>query len=94
MNETLVAIQEAWDKELDGGRDEAQARTLADQFVAANPELFTGMAEMTVAELVHSVDVFRENGMLEEQWRVEAWLLHHYEPQNIGGQAEPTVRVS
>lgn len=93
MDETLVAIQEAWDKTIDGGRDDAAARALADQFVAANPAMFTGMAAMTVAELVSSVDVFREAGMLEEQWRVEAWLLHHYEPQNIGGAAEPTVRV-
>lgn len=94
MDETLLAIQDAWDKELDGGRDDAAARALADEFVSANPALFTGMAEMTVAELVNAVDTFREAGMLEEQWRVEAWLLHHYEPQNIGGQAEPTVRVS
>lgn len=27
------------------------------------------------------------------QWLVEVWLLHKWDPQNIGGVAAPTVRV-
>lgn len=73
--------------------DLESARTLADEFVTANPALFTDMATKPVDELVNAVDKFREAGFEENQWQVEAWLLHHFEPQNIGGSASATVRV-
>jgi hypothetical protein len=43
--------------------------------------------------LVKSVENYRETGQEAEQWKVEAWLLHHFAPQNIGGTYEAQVRV-
>lgn len=69
------------------------ARSLADTFVSENPSLFADMQTKNIEELVSAIDVFRAAAMEENQWQVEAWLLHHYEPRNIGGPADATVRV-
>lgn len=90
---TLKAIRDAWDKTTGGGRDEDEARALADAYVAEHPDEFTELATMTLEQCVESVEVFRAAGFADSQWRVEAWLLHHFEPQNIGGTVAPTVRV-
>ena len=93
-DKALQAIRDAWDKDVGDGRDDAKARQLADEYVAAHPEYFTELRTKSVHELVRAVEVFREAGMLDEQWRVEVWLLHNYEPQQIGGAAEPQVRIA
>jgi hypothetical protein len=69
------------------------ARSLADTFVADNGNLFMDIAAKNVEDLVNSVDILRSAGMENEHWLVEAWLLHRFEPQKIGGPAEATVRV-
>lgn len=69
------------------------ARALADEYVAANESEFTELATRTIEQLVKAVDVFREAELVDSQHKVEVWLLHHYEPQNIGGPAEAAVRV-
>lgn len=69
-------------------------RRAADEYVAAHPEEFTQFEGKTLESLVKAVDVFRAAGFDEEQLRVETWLLHHFEPQNIGGVATVTVRVT
>lgn len=93
-DQELQAIRDTWDKDVGEGRDEAQARALADEYVSNHPEYFTELSSKSVHELVRAVEVFREAGMEDEQWRVEAWLLHNYEPQQIGGVAEPQVRIA
>jgi hypothetical protein len=96
MQDELLAIKEAWDKDLDGGRDEVRARELADAFVANNPDLYVGFENFAIEDLVTAVDRYREAGPVGEndQWKIEAWLLHHFEPQKIGGIAEPQVRIT
>jgi hypothetical protein len=69
------------------------ARELADAYVEAHPELFVSLREMTLEQCVAAVDVFRGAGMETELWNTEAWLLHRFEPQNIGGKAEAQVRI-
>lgn len=99
MHEKLEAIRNAWDKEVGDGRDEELARRLADEFVAENPDLYTDYKGRVLEDvegvtgLVSAVDVLRQAGMLEEQWRVEAWLLHRFNPQDIGGSVSATVRI-
>jgi hypothetical protein len=99
MNEKLRAIREAWDpgdpetKNVDSNRDEDKARKLADSYVKANPDQFAALQSMTLEECVKAVDTFRAAGMEDEQWKVETWLLHKFEPQKIGGTYEATVRV-
>lgn len=89
----LGDIRDAWDRETGGGRDEDVARQRADDYVADNPDEFKELAKLDIEQLVNAVDVFRAAGLENDQWRVEAWLLHHFEPQSIGGTYQATVRV-
>lgn len=93
MNPELAAIKDAMDKDTGDGRDAELARTLADAYVAAHPEEFTVLANTNIELCVASVDMFRNNGAEDDQWRVEAWLLHHFEPQTIGGPVVAQIRV-
>ena len=93
MRADLEAIKDAWDKETGGGREETRTREMCDRYVKAHPEQFTKLAGMTLEELVQSVSVFRQAGWEEEQWLIEVWLLHHFEPQNIGGTVTARVRL-
>lgn len=94
MNAQLQAIKDAVDAEVGDGSDFDGARRLSDQYVAEHPDEFTSeITEKTLPELVQAVDVLRSAGLEESQWRVEAWLLHHFEPQNIGGPSAPAIRI-
>jgi hypothetical protein len=93
MNSELEAIKDSWDKSTGDGRDEAGTRALADAYVASHPEQFEELAKLTIEQCVDAVSTFRNAHMEEEQWRVETWLLHHFEPQNIGGVYQAQVRV-
>lgn len=93
MNAELQAIKDAWDKDKEGGRDEALARSLSDSYVLANPGEFTGYEGKDIEELAGAIDVFREAGMDEEVQRIETWLLHRFMPQNIGGVYQPQLRL-
>ena len=90
MNAELQAIKDAWDEV---PRDYEGARSLADDYVAAHPEEFSGYISLDVPALAAAVDTFRETGMAEEVQRIETWLLHKYEPQQVGGVYQPQVRV-
>lgn len=91
MHEQLEAIKTAWDKE-SGERDEDLARELSAEFVETYPERYVDIRNKSVVELAKAVDIFREAGFYEKQWEIEAWLLYQYDPQDIGGSAEPRVR--
>jgi hypothetical protein len=93
MNDELKAIKDAVDAEVGDGADFDSARSLADAYVQANPDEFKELADKGIPELVRAVDALRAGGLEESQWRVEAWLLHRFEPQNIGGASQPTVRI-
>lgn len=93
MNAELEAIKDAWAKDTGGGRDEEGTRALCDAYVQAHPEQFAALEAMTLEQCVKAVEVFRDAGMEEEQWKVETWLLHHYEPQSIGGPIQAVVRI-
>jgi hypothetical protein len=67
-------------------------RLAADAYVAEHPDEFAQFEGKSLEELVRAVDVFREAGWVEEHLRVETWLWHHFEPQNIGGAAVVQVR--
>jgi len=93
MKAELQDIKDAWDKDKEGGRDEALARSLSDSYVLANPGEFTGYEGKDIEELAGAIDVFREAGMDEEVQRIETWLLHRFMPQNIGGVYQPQLRL-
>ncbi|OBF77104.1 hypothetical protein [Mycolicibacterium fortuitum] len=93
MTPELEAIRDAMDKASGDGRDQTEAVALADAYVAAHPDEFAYLATMSIESCVAFIDVFRAQGDEDSQWRVEAWLLHHFEPQTIGGTVEAKVRV-
>lgn len=93
MDGKLAQIKMALTDAEDHPADVDEARRLADEFVAENPGYYSDYAGKSVHELVEAVDLLRSAGMEEEHWRVEAWLLHRFEPQNIGGPVEAIVRV-
>lgn len=103
----LTTLLEVWDTEDDdGGRDTDTARRLADQYVANNPTQFTHMEDWSLETCVASVeafraagDLFRERGLDDQavdasKLLVDVWLLHHFQPQQIGGSAAPMIRVT
>lgn len=75
------------------GRDLNRARTLASQYVSENPDKFTHIQNLSRDECVTAVGVFRNDGMDDEQWIVEAWLLHNWEPMTIVGGINQVVDV-
>lgn len=50
-------------------------------------------AKNAFADVVHA-SVLGADAARDEWFRIDAWLYHHFEPQNIGGQAEAKVRVN
>lgn len=105
MRTELKALKDAWEKRPAAGprsssddgkklaRDDDKARKLADKFVSSNSALYKGWEALPLEVLVKMVDKYRDDGDEDQQWQVEAWLLHHFEPQNIGGLAEAKIRV-
>lgn len=87
MNKGLEALKTA----LDGG-DFDKARKLADTYVKDHPDEFADYTDMPIEAVVQAVDVFRAAGMLDNQYRAEAWHLHAWEPQEIGGNVVPQKR--
>lgn len=72
------------------------ARTLSDAYVADNEATFTGWESKPVDGvdgLVANCDLYRAAGRDEDLWQTEAWLLHRFLPQNIGGAAAPQIRI-
>jgi hypothetical protein len=94
MDPDLTAIKEAVEEQVDAeAPNHDSARALADAYVAAHSEAFASHATMTLEQCVAAVDVFRAANMVPDQWRVEAWLLHRFEPQSIGGPVQAVLRV-
>lgn len=76
----------------DVAKGDDKVRKLADAYVAKNKSEYAGWENIPLEVLVGMVDQHRDNGDDAKQWKVEAWLLHQFEPQNIGGPAEAKVR--
>jgi hypothetical protein len=104
MDKDLQAIRDAWKARSAAGvrssnpkgvdlSDDDAVRKQADKYVSAHAKEFAGWDNLPLDVLVKSVENYRETGQEAEQWKVEAWLLHHFAPQNIGGTYEAQVRV-
>lgn len=93
MNAELEAIRDAMDKSTGEGRDREFAVQLAEAYVRSHSDQFDGLRDRSIEDCVRAVDVFRAAGLDDEQWKVEAWLLAKFEPQQIGGTYHPVVRI-
>lgn len=91
MNSELQAIKDVWDGM---PRDAELARTMSDAYVASHPDEFVEFENMSTIELADKIDRFRIIGQSEEVQRVEVWLLHRFNPQNIGGIYQPQIRIA
>lgn len=86
----LQDIEDAWNA---GEGELDKVRELADAYVSEHPDEFKELSTLDIEQLVQAVDVFRQAGLKESLLRVETWLWHHFEPQNIGGTHSATVRA-
>jgi hypothetical protein len=93
MDTKLAAIKDAMNKQSGDGRDIDAARELAEEYVAANPDIFAEYQNLDVADCCKAVDAFRAAGMEDSLWQVETWCLYRFEPQNIGGPTMAQVRI-
>lgn len=93
MNDELEAIADAWNKNTGDGRDRETTVALCDAYVAAHPETYSGLEKFDLPTIVQLLSSRRAAGDEEGAWEIEVWQLHHFEPQNIGGSYEATVRL-
>lgn len=96
-NKELEAILTALEENGDQPGNIDRARELSTKYVQAHPDEFVGYkawgTNQTAMEMtVHAVETFREAGQREDWARAEAWHFHTWEPQNIGGVVQPTIR--
>jgi hypothetical protein len=80
MTVTLDDIRDTMDKSTGDGRNLELARELAHQYVEENPDQFTRLAGLSREACVATVTTFRNDGMDDEAWIVETWLLHQWNP--------------
>lgn len=93
MKSEFAAIKDLWDTETGEGRDEEMVRQLSDEYVAAHPEEFTSFDGLDEKALVKALEVFREAGLEDDEFRVQVWIWHYFEPQEIGGTYRAKVRI-
>ena len=93
ITKEMATIADAMDKTTGDGRDHAKAVDLADKYVAKHPDEFKEMEALTLEQCVQEVEHYRNVGRADKEQLFEIWLLHKFEPQNIGGTAQPKVRV-
>lgn len=77
------------------------ARDMATAIVTAHPDWFTEYEALTegaesdekaIEAVVADVEHFRAQGRLDAQYRAEAWHLHLWHGQQVGGVAGPQRR--
>lgn len=78
----LAEIRDAMDTTTGGGRDLSTARRLAKAYVSHRADRW---ADATIDECVREIDRFHATGDAEGAWRVQAYLLANFEPQQITG---------
>jgi hypothetical protein len=91
VNEGLAAFKAAWQASSET-KDRSEPHALADAYVDAHPELVARYDAFDIPDLVALLEAARDRGDEERVVEIDLWLLHAFEPQQIGGQA--TARVS
>lgn len=104
MDAKLAAIKDAWEGRPAAGaassdpegvslKEDDKVRTLADKYVADHKSEFAGYENLSQGLLVKQLEEYRETGDEDGEWKIQAWLFHHFEPQNVGGPAEAKIRI-
>lgn len=104
MDKGLEAIRDAWQGRPASGsassdpngdelaKEDESVYKLADKYVDANPDAYAGFEHLDRDVLVPLLESYREKGDEEGEWRVQAWIFHQFDPQQIGGTAEVKLR--
>jgi hypothetical protein len=96
-NQELDAILAALEANGDAPGEIDKARDLSAKYVQAHPDEFAdfaawGTGQDALEQTVRACETFRTSGMREMWARAEAWHFYTWEPQQIGGNVQPTVR--
>ena len=84
MDEALIAYDRAWNETPKDERN-AVCQRLADEYMAAHPELAAQFAGFTIPELVTLVGIARANGDEERRILLDIVINAGFEYQQIGG---------
>lgn len=81
---TIAAITDAWDKETGDGRDEAGVRKSAAAYVKAHPEEFIDLKDITEAQAIALIDVYRQVPLPDQVDRVQVFMWATFAKRHIG----------
>lgn len=103
MDDDLKAIKDGWESRDAAGirsssgeaslEDDNKVYALADEYVAAHTEEFAAWDNLSLDVLVKTLEEARDKGDEVSVWKIQAWLFHKFEPQNIGGTYQAQLRV-
>lgn len=68
------------------------ARAIADEYIAAHPEMADRFGGLDLKQLVDEVSFYRSVGREKDRILADMWLLSNYEPQRIGGGGTVEVK--
>ena len=91
MNAELEAYDRAWNETPKDARN-AVCQALADEYVAAHPELAAKYGALSIPELVSLVDLARQMSDVEKRIELDVWIMAAFEFQRIGGYMDNTER--
>ena len=66
---------------------------MADAYVDKHPDEFAGFENLSLDVCVKVLEDARDNGREDDEQRMQIWLWHAFEPQNIGGKVDAKVRI-
>lgn len=102
---TLEEIFDAWENRPAAGpassdpdgktlaEEDKNVYQMADEYVDAHSDDFVGWDNLPLKVLVKMVDEFRDSGDDENLRKVQVWLWHKFDPQEIGGEYHATIRT-
>lgn len=71
----------------------AECVEMAQAYVDANKAACEArFGHLSLEQLVADVSHYRANERVEDVWATDAWILANFEPQNIGGTGNITIR--
>lgn len=91
MDAELEAYDHAW-KTLPKDERNAVCQQMADDYVAAHPELVAKYGHLTIPQLVSMVSLAREAGDEASRIEIDIWINAAFEYQSIGGQMDMSGR--
>lgn len=77
----------------EAAKGDDKVRKLADAYVKKHSDEFAGFDNLTEKVCVTVYEDHRDSGRDDDAARMQVWLWHKFEPQNIGGEVDAKVRI-